>query len=171
MKRPGLAVAAVCLIAGSAIAGPDETTRQLMNDPVSMIDMGVLKGEMLLRAKGLGFMSFDWESNRFHIFNFFFNGDYPDQRSAEAECASWVADIRSLANVSTETGKAIYAHSAFAEFFSHEGFLRTGEPKTLYTDLDKLFVLKCSAYAAGASAEVTAPLLGTSYSLEKSAEK
>lgn len=171
MKRLLLASTLLIISIEPAFSGPDETTQHLMNDPVSMLDLGVLKAEIALRNQDLGSMRFQWDVNRFYILKWMYGGDFSDENSAEQACASWVKKVREMGGINLETGEAMFSFSTFAEGFSHDGFARGNEPKNLYTNLDQLFVLKChvrgSLFVGSPSVSVTAPLLGTSYSLEK----
>lgn len=153
-----------------AVAGPDQTTQKLINDPVSMLDLGVFKADLALSRRELGFMNFSWDSNRFTISTYKLGG-FADAQAAESACASWIAEVRELGGLDTKTGKPFGPHSWFAQNFSHEGFERVGTSETLYSDLDRLFDLNCTAIAGADTVVVTAALLGTTYSLRKNPEK
>lgn len=170
MKSLSLASLVVILMLRPAVAGPDDTTQNLISDPASMLDIGILRIDLALRSQDLGFLLFDWNANRLYVQKIILDG-FPDAKSAEEACASWVWNVRKLADIDRETGKPYGAHSRFADFFSHEGFQRNNTPGSLYVDLDRLFILNCSAYGAEGSVSVTAPLLGTTYSIEKSDAK
>lgn len=157
------------LVFRSATAGPDETTQNLISDPASMMDIGILRTEIELKSQNLGHMAFDWDENRLNVHKLIFEGEYPDQASAELECATWIGKVRGIAGIKKDTGKPYGNHSLFAENFSHAGFQRGSTPENLLVDLDKLFVLNCWVYTPPVSVEVTAPLLGTSYSVVKTA--
>jgi hypothetical protein len=165
MKYRFLVLLPILLTAVPAMGGPDQTTQHLLSDPASMLDLGVLKANLALKERKLGFMGFDWDANRFFIVTWF--SDRPDTKVAESDCVAWVADVRELGGIRAETGEPFLDDSFFAGYFSHEGFSRSNAPDTLYSDLDKLFELKCTGFVGTETVVVTAPLLGTTYSLER----
>lgn len=166
MKRLLIALSLFLLESQPASAGPDDTTRYLMSDSASMLDIGILKNDILLLASDLGSMHFDWERNRLVIIKFFLNNDLS---RAEEQCASWINSVRDVGLIDRSTGKpfSVFVYSKFASNFAHSGFDRTSTPQAVYASIDKIIVLQCTVTDQRSSVNLNAPLLGTGYSMEK----
>lgn len=151
-----------------ANAGPDATINHLMDDSVSMLDFGILRMNLTLKEKDLGGATYLWDENRIVISHILTLKYFGDHEAAENACAEWVKNVRRVAWIDTETGKPTFSTSWFATYFSHNGFKRLSAPQDLDENLDKIFQLKCIAFTEdGQALTVTAPLIGTGYSLEK----
>ena len=144
MKTRLLLLMALSLLPLRAISGPDDTTKHLMKDSVSMLDFGLLSLNLFLKGTDYGSAKFDWDKNRIYIQRFFPESETADM--AEKTCASWVSKVRKRAGIIPDTGKPYFETSFFAGYFRHNGFVRKPEPETLYQDIDDLFVLTCSGY-------------------------
>lgn len=169
MKLLGYALAFV-LAGFQAKAGPDASSTYLMDAPVSLMDLGVLKMNLLLEKKVGGYASYDWDSNKIRI-----GAPYevqfislPSLEIAEAACAKWISDVKGAFSVDAETGKVIFfEHSTAAGFFAHDGFERKNTPETLYSDIDNMIVLNCYAGDGTDRISTSSPLLAKGYSLTK----
>lgn len=155
-------------VGGSAHAGPDATTNWLMDEPASMLDLGLLRLNMQLQQAKLGSASFNWDTNRVQIYTFqYFNEVQSDETDPEALCRKWVMDVRAEGFISEETGKALYDYSSYSAHFTHAGFKRKSTPDKLEQSVDSLTELSCLIMVGTERTRVTAPLLGTAIFVEK----
>lgn len=173
MKIIPTTLAALLIGTAAAQAGPDEVAKWLIQDPASMIDLGVLRIDLALSngsgAPG-GRATYDWDKNRFTITGS--AGQVESADKAEKACEEWVNSVRVAAFIDTSTGNPYLGKaSLFAELFSHSGFERTNAPADLYTTIDKMIELRCyGSFKLDGDLkiiEANAPLLGTGYSLKK----
>jgi len=160
------------------LAGPDSTTSYFTRTPASMFDVGMLRLDLRLKTikdssdypskypTAYANYSFKDDEIIIAISSFSFKGTNSE---AETYCSEWVRIIRLFAGIDTNTGKPVYAHSHFTELFSHDGY--TNEPTdNALAKLDPKFLLSCYLLGMGMDGKavsITAPLLGTSYSIEK----
>lgn len=166
MRTRLLALIAICLLPVKALSGPDETTQHLMNDSATMLDFGMLRLNLSLEAATLANAYFDWDENRIYIWRYFQENETADV--GEETCSQWIGDVRLKSGVNRDTGKPFEKTSLFAGYFAHHSFKRNSAPETLYQDIDKLFVLRCTGQIKGGGfITIFAPLLGSGYSLEK----
>lgn len=164
-----LAAAVVAGLSGQAQAGPDATTKWLMNDPVSMLDLGILKIEQSLRNpnrsnRPYGSVRYDWDKNRIVIY---YAGYFPTTDDPEEHCAGWFTSVRSIGGVDASGNPLINGRTSFSFMFEHAGFNRSDVPENLFTELDKLFELECWHKFDGTNFRATAPFVGVGYSVEK----
>ncbi len=165
-----------------AHAGPDDTTKLFMNRPATLLDLGMLRLNLLLDEIGdesyypsglpSPYVSYHWDRDRIVISVIKFSHDSASKEGEEL-CAEWISFLRARANVSSKTGEAA-GGSYFVDQFTHSGF--TNESITQATPkLDRKFQLRCSLNIRNKSKNseryfrtitVTAPLLGTSYSVQ-----
>ena len=136
-----------------ALADPGAATRHLINDPVSMMDIGILKAQKDLdiiiqrRNKTFekrndlsltalsGFVSYLYDEDLI-VITAELNGAEPVAKTLEDECRYIVELMRTRANV-------------FAEFwFSHQGFNRSDEPKDLANKIKDRIQLRCLGASA-----------------------
>lgn len=156
----------LCLMPVRAICGPDATTQFLLDDSASMLDFGLLRLDILLSEKQLGTAQFLWDGNIFLISTILTGNE--THELAEAACSQWVKDVRIAALVNGATGEPLYKNSTFAPYFDHNGFARNARPENLLQEIDKKFLLKCFSFFQGyEKTTISAPLLGTGYSVEK----
>ena len=120
-----------------AASGPDSTTKWLMDDPATMLDLGILNLNVQLAARSLGSAGFLYDENRINIRMpaEIFWADFVTPDEVEKRCAKWVDDVRGFAGVQRETGNAFYENTRFADLFRHQGFEIARVPSSLYTDL------------------------------------
>jgi hypothetical protein len=128
-------------------ADPGSSATYLMNEPATMMDVGILQTqEMLSGGKGsdgaefIASVSFDWDKNQFKIEA---TRIYPpyigSKEKARQECRVMVNKVRLQLGVSPATGKPLFGKSSnFAQAFSHSGFEKKSIPKTLYSDIDAM---------------------------------
>lgn len=164
--------ASFLLLAHPVAAGPDDVSKWLIKDPVSMMDLGLLRIEQQLispssQAQPGGIVEFSWDKNRISISRFFHQ---TDDSYGEEICAKWISEVRDVALI--VDGKPMWTEaSSFAYKFTHEGFERTNTPKNLPAEIDKIIELKCGTFLPSKTIWVTAALLGTSYAVETQEKK
>ncbi|OOY23788.1 hypothetical protein BMI91_15175 [Thioclava sediminum] len=170
MKKLVFAFVAIAILAPySSIAGPDATTQYLQRDVASTFDFGMLRLNLRLESNGLGSASYNWSENRIYIVP---NLDTAssllekDEREIERVCSGWIQRVRGNAVIGVD-GSPILGHSTYSWLFSHYGYERSNEPENLYSDLDKIFVLSCGGSSKAIYVTLTAPLLGSTYAVEK----
>lgn len=162
----------VAITAFPALAGPDETTQALMDDSASMLDLGLLRMNLMLASNSLGSASFDWEQNRITVseygpdFATFATKKDKTADDVEIRCANWVRAVRIIAAVNPDDGLAYFGTTSFADMFSHYGF-EHGLLKNPSASIDGLIQLRCRHFVAQKPVEITAPLLGKGYSVSK----
>lgn len=149
-----LCVVAVSTI-HSAIAGPDQTTSFLINTPATLMDMGIdrLRADLndALRPKwvvGYGRnVAYKWNENRiiFEVMLAPMSGGR-SRTAAEHEATEIINTIRGRLGI--HDSKAVDGVSFAARRFMHAGFTSQGEPKDLWVNLDKLFVVRVWDYTA-----------------------
>lgn len=163
-------IAVLSLHIGPAFAGPDASAQYLTNTPVTMMDLGILRLNLALRSQSGGFSSYDWDTNRIQIeapFDIEY-GSYLTIEQAEAACATWITKVRTQFGVDAEKGTPLLFEITFAaKLFEHEGYENANVPKTLYQDIDRMFVLQCAAGIPEKRLKVSSPLLGKGYSISK----
>lgn len=155
---------ALFLVPERLVAQPDGTTRHLMQDSVSMLDFGLLRLNINLERDNLGLADFNWDRNRIVIHTWL---SEETRDAAEEVCAEWVSEVRTRGGISRESGKPALESSSFSRLFGHYSFERGNILDGLYKNIDQLFVLECNQFNVIPPVMVTAPLLGTGYSLRK----
>ncbi len=156
----------------ASLAGPDEVTQWLMQDPLTMLDYGIYKINIDLRDGWYpigGNAVFQWDDNRVVISRMVDAGTQP---SVETLCSKWVEKIRSRGGLNADTGVPYGGWSHFAQMFAHEGFEKLDAPKDLYKNIDKILSLNCWGIYTDDDGKsgyltITSPLLGTGYSVKK----
>ena len=165
MLRKCAAVLAVvsCLTGATSIraeSGP--VGRYLMNEPISLFELGMLKletsalrwvtqGELdemeaEYEARGVFFsVRYDWDENRIYVQGHIieFEGDTATQKLL---CNKLIKLISDMAGVDPKTGEVFSeltgGYSLFAGEFAHMGYSTQTEPEDYRTRLDKIFVIK-----------------------------
>jgi len=160
MKRTILLLFAPLL----ALGDPGSATRYLMNDPVSMLDLGIFRAEQYLERsletrrktyKILNDPSFTiLKSNVFYVFDddlIVFSAEIkglePDAETLEDECRSIVEDMRIIAKLLPII------------WFSHEGFKRSGEPDKLILQIEDRMELRCAGTSTFVGADPLEPIV------------
>lgn len=151
-------------------SGPDETTNFLMDEPASLMDLGILRLNLALQNNAAGYVSYSWDENRIKIAAPYqnVNGPYATEDAAEEACSKWVTELRRLLGIDPTTGKPFWGQTSLAaDFFRHQGFRRMNAPETLYTDVDKLIIFVCYAKSSENLVKVTGSLVAKGYSVAK----
>ena len=177
MKQLGSIVAVVVLSAYSLVssAGPDKTTKLLMDTPASMFDLGMIRLQTYftnasLRVKSplIVTVKYNWDDDKIavNLTGFDYEGD---KIAARNECLKGFENLRMSAGVEEGTSKIhdFLPMSFWEEKFIHVDYDQAGIKGKLTGHLDKKFILKCSVYAAegySSIVELQSPLLSTSYS-------
>ena len=136
-----------------SFADPGGATQYLINDPVSMMDIGIFRAERDLdiiiqrRNKSYekrrdlsltalsGFVSYLYEDDLI-VLSAELNGAEPIAKTLEDECRLIVELMRTRANILAEV------------WFSHAGFKRSGEPKDLADKIKDRIQLRCDGASA-----------------------
>lgn len=155
-------------------AGPDETIKALMNEPATMLDLGILKLQLHLNQV---------ESNPFRKWNVIYNWDdntidlntyshsKADVKDAKDTCSEIVTGLRSEAGYKAD-GSVILGISSFAYFFDHMGWQvgSNEEVRERQEDLEKKFRIRITDFVTieggPGRLECTARLPGTSFATE-----
>lgn len=175
-KQLGSIVAVVVLSAYSVVssAGPDKTTKLLMDTPASVFDLGQIRlGTYLNRAfKNTGLQmtmdvaySFDDDKILVALNQFNFKGT---KSAARNTCLEGFETLRIGAGVEIGTPKIhdFLVSSFWEDQFVHINYDKGGLQGNIKGKLDKKFVLSCTMYSEDFSRvlKITSPLLSTSYS-------
>lgn len=135
-----------------AISGPDETTNRFINNSPSLLDFGIYKldtylsGSPKLRKLGLITVFFDWEDNTITVQSWTLI-PFNSKKAVVEACTDWFEEMRWQAGINSVSGEFLSSKqtiSTFAEFFSHEGYMRTIAGKSdddALVELDKKFRL------------------------------
>ncbi|TCL09149.1 hypothetical protein BXY66_1194 [Shimia isoporae] len=170
--KPAIAVitAAALTLGAPANAGPDETTRHLMNEYVTLLDWGVYRLTNRLDKMDLGSFwataSYDWDTNQIEI-ELIQSSKGKNLENHKAECRRAIGLVRN--NAGYDPDGNLYQsmkHSIYAGLFSHTGFVNGGitEQHTRLADLDKKITIGTSTYFSGGVLHCSAKLAGTSVS-------
>ncbi|MCI2394079.1 hypothetical protein [Aliiroseovarius sediminis] len=149
MKFPRLAVAAVAVsISSMAIAGPDDTTKALMNESVSLLDWGNLRLQLILNRRpykgNYSYVDYDFDANTIKIAHLV---DYKgSEEDAENYYRSWFASVREWAGYDKDgTVQATGSnYGLFANLYAHNGYIQGSREDldSLLADLEKKFRLE-----------------------------
>ena len=161
-------------------AGPDKTTKLLMDTPASVFDIGMLQFNLSLKQIDLysnkivsskaafdaPFNYYKWDDNKIIVsinaYNFL-----GDKKDARLECLRAFSRLRENAGVDPTTSKVedYLDHSYWSRHFNHLGYHDELIGKSL-PELDKKFILSCliSLPNYSKSFVFTSPLLSTSVS-------
>jgi hypothetical protein len=170
-----LSVIASGLSSTQVLSGPDDTTKQLMNDSVSLLDWGILQ-ITYFRLNGengnpVGYASYDYDDDRIYIRSYTTNDAEIDSEKVKAICGNWIDAVRVSAWVSPTEGKPLVKdYSYFASLFRHDGFVRgelADETKRLQ-ELDKKFHIEYFIRKSDYSERYrcTAPLLSIGFATQ-----
>jgi hypothetical protein len=155
-------------------AEPTANMQYLMNEPVSMMDWGLLNIDKSIESNGglkkygNTITSYDWDKNRILIIVSSIGASSKEQ--AKEWCRDIVSFIRGFLGVDEKNGKPVFKNnqSFLYRYFTHEGFKRNAEPKELGKELDNITTIQATIFFDGSSTPVKceAPLLGTSIMFE-----
>ena len=176
MKQLGSIVAVVVLSAYSLVssAGPDKTTKLLMDTPASVFDLGQIRlGTYIRRAferndsQMIVSVSYNWDDDKVEVV--LDQLDFKGTKSvARNICLKGFETLRLGAGVEIGTSKIHdYLPTSFwEEKFVHVNYDQGGLQKNIKGELDKKFVLGCNIWLEDYSQvlKITSPLLSTSYS-------
>lgn len=155
-------------------AGPDDTTKYLMAETVSMLDWGIMQITNFRLNDGnspAGYAEYSFEDDRIYIRSFATSDEALDATGFQSICKQWMDAVRISAFVLPTTGLPMTEeYSYFASLFRHNGFLRgEGEDQTeRLKALDKKFHLVYSIRKTDYTERYrcNAPLLGTGFASE-----
>lgn len=165
MKSSIKAALIAAALSSPAVAGPDDTTKALMNEYVSLLDWGIHRLEDFIPDSEGAFISvnYDWDANTILVER----TEYLkiSREDAEESCKDWVALSRGMAGINSETGKVYEGvnNTRWSMLFGHAGY-RNGSQEDhskKLADLDKKFQLKGSyRLEDGGTLTCTTPLVG-----------
>jgi hypothetical protein len=176
IKQLGSIVAVVVLSAYSLIshAGPDKTTKLLMDTPVSLFDLGQVRLDSYLtrafkntESQMIVNVSYNWDDDKIEVglAQLDFKGT---KSAARNSCLDGFETLRIGAGVEIGTSKIhdFLTTSYWEEKFVHVNYDQGGLQKNIKGKLDKKFVLSCTIFSEDYSQvlKITSPLLSTSYS-------
>jgi len=156
-----------------ADAEPSSNMHYLMNEPVSMMDWGLLNIDRSLQADGRlskygnTITYYDWDKNRI-IIDMAITGATSKEQAKEW-CRDIVSQIRTFLGINERDGKPFFSRSYLYNYFSHEGFHKNTEPEGLDKELDIIAIIQVRILYKGnaESVKCEAPLLGTSIMFEE----
>ncbi len=129
------------------LAGPTPSMSYLMNEPASLLDMGMFKLNMHLSnslfrdSTGTVLkVNYDFDENRITIGIVSFK-EVSNIDKGKEYCREIIDNIKLALLVNPNTGAPFVSDvpGILQIFFSHEGFYKKkNQPKNLYSDLDKL---------------------------------
>jgi len=176
MKQLGSIVAVVVLSAYSFVssAGPDKTTKLLMDTPASVFDLGQVRLDTYLtrafkntEPQMIVNVSYNWDDDKIEVdlAQLDFKGT---KSAARNSCLDGFERLRIGAGVKIGTSKIhdFLPTSYWEEKFVHVNYDQGGLQKNIKGKLDKKFVLSCTMWSEDYSQvlKITSPLLSTSYS-------
>ena len=176
MKQLGSIVTVVVLSAYSLVssAGPDKTTKLLMDTPASVFDLGQIRLDTYLtrafkntESQMIVNVSYSWDDDKIEVglAQLDFKGTKSAARNA---CLKGFATLRLGAGVDIGTSKIhdFLPMSYWEEKFVHVNYDQGGLQRNIKGKLDKKFVLSCTIWSEDYSRvlKITSPLLSTSYS-------
>ena len=141
-------------LASDAGADPDESAKFLMNEPVSLLDLGVYKLEKDLKGfrkdlsvhHALPFdiaVNYDWGVNKIVIqLTYGYEGN-PPPKTIRNGVRNVFKKIRSFLGVDPE-GKVYHKRgfSKAADYFSHQGYVMKNRPPALEKNIDRMTEFK-----------------------------
>jgi len=175
-KQLGSIVAVVVLSAYSLVssAGPDKTTKLLMDTPPSVFDLGQVRLDTYLtrafkntESQMIVSVSYNWDDDKIEVDlrQLDFKGT---KSAARISCLDGFESLRVGAGVDISTSKIhdFLLMSYWEEKFVHVDYDQGGLQKNIKGKLDKKFVLGCTIWSEDYSQvlKITSPLLSNSYS-------
>jgi hypothetical protein len=150
------------------MAEPSSKIQYLMDEPVSMLDWGMiwidesLKGT-LAEYRTSTITYYDWNENRIIISLSELGSTIgvTSKEKAKEKCRTIVSSIRTFLGINEKDGKPYSEKSNLYSYFSHSGFQRS-QPEGLYEELDNITVIRIMIFIEGVGEPVKceAPLLG-----------
>mgnify|MGYP000659739057 CR=1 FL=1 len=157
MKRIIQTAAAIAMFACPAVAGPDDTTKALMAERVSMLDWGIYRitqhltdtlndtlGDNIQRHNGYAY--YDFDRDVIIIYGYAVLAQQVENTLDDIEeysrtiCKTIVGEIRSSAGIEPSTGKHVMGDdmtSLYAGYFTHYGYSNEQTRKVDLNVLDK----------------------------------
>lgn len=152
----------VLLLGSPGQSAPDAYAQYALKEPVTLMDLGLFKAELLLEKSLDGFrqrtgtlvltyVKYDADSNRI-----LFNVSLPDAPISNIQCKQIVDEVRRAGAI--RDGRPIEGlpHSIYANGFKHEGRSGTGAPDGYLAGLDRITEIRVIG-----ETECSGPLLGT----------
>lgn len=158
--RSTILAAALSILPLSSLAGPDETSKYLMNNSPTLLDFGLVRLDMRLSsALGNVAVIYDWDNDAIKIVRAG-GGDY-----SKDMCLNFIDEVRSNAGYQEGTLWSILGNSLFSELFAHMGYFSGDEDKHLdrLEEIDKKFQIDC--YSSETNARYSAKLAGKEVSV------
>lgn len=123
---------------------PTPAVRYLMNEPVTLFDLGMLRLEQLFGSFTVGsftvpvHVTYQWKENRIAI-DVFLTSNMEAKSVQKVRCKEVITGIKNILMVKAQTGKPFsFSHSLLPELFSHVGFTSTDKPKNVAAELDTI---------------------------------
>ena len=155
-----------------AVADPSATVMSLMNTPVSLFSLGLIRVEIHLReslsfTEGrfllppsavkhhyFSYVGFDWEKNQINIQAYTF-AEEADEWNYEDECRQVLDQIRTEAGINPKTGKPAQEiqmqTSIFANYFSPNGYAQKNPPEQYEKTIDAMIHLRFWTFNSNAA--------------------
>jgi hypothetical protein len=141
-----VAASVALLLAPSIHAGPDATARFLLNEPVTMMDLGVERLQRSLDALDdpdvknfVRSAQYQWGGNQFAIALWrVSDGERDTPEEAVAQCKRAIRAIRVHFLVDPDSGKPLRHGDPWEALFGHAGYRNPKEPAQLYDDIAKM---------------------------------
>ena len=176
--KPLISIVAVAALSAYSLvssAGPDKTTKLLMDTQASIFDLGQIRLTTYLHRAfqrngspmSVG-VDYSWDDDKIAVSlsKFGYEGS---KGAARNSCLEGFATLRVGAGIETGTSH-IYDFldmSFWEQQFTHVDYDQGGLQKNIRGKLDKKFVLKCTVFFEDQSKDmlqIQSPLLSTSYS-------
>ena len=163
MQKRFLLAGLMLLTGGFALSEPSSHVRYLINEPATLLDLGLfqLKYDLADFAQGsTTSTSYDFQANRILI-EVQEHAGRATASEAKARCAELLNGLR--ARLGVLNGKPILKDgSALVGYFSHAGYVTDKEPAQLARHLDTITELHViTSVNGGGSVECQAPLVST----------
>lgn len=186
MYRTVITLAVSTLLAQPVSAEPGPKVNQLMDTPTSLFSFGLYQlREYVVQQFGSfrgrqyqiplsGLMAFttavyyEWDTNRIVVSLGNFDKK-PDNWDHEEDCKQAIAAVRGAAFIDIKTGEPFSgSNSYFSSFFLPIGFSLKAIPEDTAASLDEIIQIEVqTALPSDGGASCNAPLVGTSYSVER----
>jgi len=123
-----------------SLAGSSGAVKYLVDEPASMLDIGILRVEMQLESQmEIGaLLTPELDKNRFVITSIVRGAD-KSVEAAKGLCRKVIGDIKDvfLVRAASSFGYSLFAHS-----FAHRGYSRDTEPEGLLKAIDDMAVIE-----------------------------
>lgn len=142
-----------------AHGAPGEATKRLIEDPASMMDLGLLKLDLWLsdvmeqlktmNAKQVEnyhtYSGYDWDDDKIIAGATLYVSDVSAE-DAEQMCGQFINRFRIYSGVDIENGKLAIqddTNTRISRLFSHDGFKRSSYPADAFSALDQRIYVHC----------------------------